>query len=390
MIFTPNYTPFSEPAILFSCLRPLSAEVAAMAAYNNRLLLGVGIAFLFVTAGCMGLATGDPDPETIATEIENRHENIDSVEGVKISETESGGETMRQRTTVVEIPGNVSKRVVTESDNDQFTTEGQVTLTRDGVTRIYDPQENTVTEYDIGSDRPSGITGGAVDADQIEQILDDSNVSYEGTDRVADREVHVITINRTATKPTSTVTAYVDKEFWYPLRTEMTFSSPDGEETTIVSYFESVEFNGDVSAEDVTLDVPEDATVQEHTGPETQEFESIAAVKEAAQFDIGDPELGDQYTFESANEMIMDGTVSYTLTYKSSDATIRHTVSNQTDYELAGESVDLNGTEAYLQEYDDSTTVLWEQDDRRHTLGGNADREKIITAATTLATDNNS
>ncbi|MFQ3476396.1 hypothetical protein HKK80_09080 [Halonotius sp. F2-221B] len=52
--------------------------------------------------------------------------------------------------------------------------------------------------------------------------------------------------------------------------------------------------------------------------------------------------------------------------------------------------MDLNGTEAYLQEYDDSTTVLWEQDDRRHTLGGNADREKIITAATTLATDNNS
>jgi len=61
----------------------------------------------------------------------------------------------------------------------------------------------------------------------------------------------------------------------------------------------------------------------------------------------------------------------------------------QTDYELAGESVDLNGTEAYLQAYDDSTTVLWEQDDRRHTLGGNADREEIISAATTLAADNN-
>lgn len=343
---------------------------------------------LLLTAGCMGLATGDPDPEKIATEIENRHENIDSIEGVKISETESNEETVRTKTKVIEIPGQVSKQVITESESDQFGAEGVATITRDGVVRSYDPQDNTVTKYDIGSDRSSGITGGAVDADQIEDILDDSNVSYEGTDTVADRDVHVITINRTASQPTSTVTAYVDQEFWYPLRTEMTFESPDGGETTIVSYFETVEFNGDVSADEVTLDVPEDATVEEFDGPDTQEFDSAAALREAAPFTIGDPELGEEYTFESGNKLIIDGNASYTLTYESSDSTIRYTVSNQTEYELDGESIDLNGTEAYLQEYGESATVLWEQDTHRHTIGGSADRETIVDAATTIATNN--
>ena len=359
-----------------------------MVAHNNRVVLGVGIvALLLLTAGCMGLATGDPDPETIATEIENRHENIDSIEGVKISETESNGETVRTKTKVINIPDTVSKQVITESENDQFGAEGVATLTRDGVTRTYDPEDNTVTRYDLGSDRPSGINGGAVDADQIEQILNDSDVSYEGTDTVADRDVHVITLDRTANQPTSTVTAYVDQEFWYPLRTEMTFESPDGEETTVVSYFETVEFNGNVSADEVILDVPADATVEEFDGPDTQQFDSAAALREAAPFDIGAPELGDEYRFERGNEMIMDGTASYTLTYTSSDTTIRHTVSNQTEYELDGESVDLNGTAGYLQEYGESTTVLWEEDDYRHTIGGNADRETIVTAATTLAND---
>ena len=358
-----------------------------MVTHTNRLLLGVGIAALLLTAGCMGLATGDPDPEKIATEIENRHENIDSIEGVKISETESNGETVRTKTKVIQIPGTVSKRVITESENDQFGAEGVATLTRDGVTRTYNPEENTVTKYDIGSERNGGITGGAVDADQIERILNDSDVSYEGTDTVADRDVHVITIDRTANEPTSTVTAYVDQEFWYPLRTEMTYESPDGEETTVVSYFETVEFNGNVSADEVTLDVPADATVEEFDGPDTQQFESAAAVREAAPFDIGAPGLGDEYSFESGNEMIMDGTASYTLTYKSSDTTIRHTVSNESEYELDGDSVDLNGTTGYVQRYDQSTTVLWEQNNRRHTIGGNADRETIVTAATTLATD---
>jgi len=349
-------------------------------------MLGVGItALLLLTAGCMGLATGDPDPEKIATEFENRHENINSIEGVKISETESDGETVRTKTKVTKIPGTVSKQVITESENDQFGTEGVATVTRDGVIRSYDPEDNTVTKYDIGSDRPGGITGGAVDADQIEQILNDSDVSYEGTDTVADRDVHVITIDRTADQPTSTVTAYVDQEFWYPLRTEMTFESPDGGETTITSYFETVEFNGNVSADEVTLDVPADATVEEFDGPDTQEFDSAAAIREAAPFDIGDPELSDEYTFKSGNKMVIDGNASYTLTYKSSDTTIRYTVSNRSEYELDGESVDLNGTEGYIQEYGESTTVLWEQDTHRHTIGGDADRETIVTAATTLA-----
>ena len=83
-----------------------------MVTRTNRSVLGIGVAvLLLVTAGCMGLATGDPDPEKIASEIETRHENIDSVAGVQVSETEVDGETVRTTTEVVEVPGEVSKRV---------------------------------------------------------------------------------------------------------------------------------------------------------------------------------------------------------------------------------------------------------------------------------------
>ncbi|MFD1643644.1 LolA family protein [Halohasta litorea] len=339
---------------------------------------------LLVTAGCMGLATGDPDPEKIASEIETRHENIDSVEGVQVSETELDGKTVRTTTEVVEIPGEVSKRVVTDSDSERMGTEGFATITKDGVTRTYNPDKNTVTKFEHDSEIGGGLAGSAVDGDQIERILNDSNVSYEGTDTVADRDVHVIRIDSEDGQPTSTVTAYVDQEYWYPLRTETTFESSDGETTTTVSYFESVEFNGDVRADDVTLDVPEDATVEEFEGPDTHQFDSAAAVKEAAPFTIGDPDLGETYQFERGSSITMDGHVSYTLTYESTDATIRYTVSNQSDYELDGERIDLNGTEGYLNEYGESTTVLWEQNELRQTIGGDADREIIIDAATAV------
>ena len=357
-----------------------------MVTRTNRSVLGVGITvLLLVTAGCMGLATGDPDPEEIASEIETRHENIDSVEGVQVTEVETDGETVRTTTEMVEVPGEVSKRVITESTGDQMGAEGFATITKDGVTRTYDPEANTITEFEHDSGMAGGIAGNAMDADHIERILNDSNVSYEGTDSVADRDVHVIRIDSDEGQPTSAVTAYVDQEFWYPLRTETTFESPDGEETTTVSYFERVEFNGDVSAEDVTLDAPEDATVEEFEGPDTQEFDSAAAVREAAPFAIGDPDLGEDYQFERGNSIAMDDHVSYTLTYESADSTIRYTVSNQSDYELDGEEIDLNGTAGYLNEYGESATVLWEQNDLRQTIGGDADREVIVEAATAVA-----
>jgi len=357
-----------------------------MVTRTNRSVLGIGVAvLLLVTAGCMGLATGDPDPEKIASEIETRHENIDSVEGVQVSETEVDGETVRTTTEVVEVPGEVSKRVVTESDSERMGTEGFATITKDGVTRTYNPNKNTVTKFEHDSDMGGGIAGSAIDAEGIERILNDSNVSYEGTDTVADRDVHVIRIDSDEGQPNSTVTAYVDQEFWYPLRTETTFESPDGEPRTTVSYFERVEFNGNVSAADVTLDVPDDATVEEFEGPDTQQFDSAAAVREAAPFTIGDPDLGEAYEFERGNSIAMDDHVSYTLTYESADGTIRYTVSNQSDYELDGEEIDLNGTTGYLNEYGESTTVLWEQNDLRQTIGGDADRETIVDAATTVA-----
>lgn len=112
------------------------------------------------------------------------------------------------------------------------------------------------------------------------------------------------------------------------------------------------------------------------------------AVTSSAPFTIGEPELGEAYSFGSGTEMIIDGNASYTLTYGSSESTIRYTASNQTEYELDGEPIGLNGRKGFSHEYGESATVLWEQDTHRYTIGGNADRETIGSVATTIATNN--
>lgn len=346
---------------------------------NNRLLLGVGMAVvLLITAGCMGLATGDPDPETIAENIQERHDKIDSVEGVQISEYEGTDQTRRTTTELIEIPGVGTKRTVTDAGSGAMTAEGHTSVSKDGMTQTYDPAENTITRYEFdgsASNATSGIAGGTITPDQIEQYLNRSNVTYSGTDTVADRAVHVLSIDQLHG---SNVTAYIDQEYWYPLRYEMTYKSPNGDTSTSVMYFEEVEFNGDVSQQDLTLDAPADATVSEYS---SQSFDSAATVQSAAPFEIIEPNLPDEYTFEIASKYGTTENATYSLQYTTGDSTVHYTASTRAGSELTGEEVSLGNTTGYLSEGTEINSVRWETENGvRYSMSG-LKRDQLLTAA---------
>jgi len=346
---------------------------------NNRMLLGVGMAaLLLITAGCMGLATGDPDPETIAENIQERHDKIDSVEGVQISEYEGTDQTMRTTTELIEIPGVGTKRTVTDAGSGALIAEGHTTVSKEGITRTYDPAENTITRYEFDgstSNATSGIAGGSVTPDRIEQFLNRSNVTYNGTDTVADRAVHVISIDQVHG---SNVTAYIDQEYWYPLRYEMTYESPNGDTSTSVMYFEEVEFNGDVSKQDLTLDAPADATVSEYS---SQTFDSAEAVQSAAPFEIVEPDLPEEYTFETASTYGTTENATYSLQYTDGDSTVYYTASSRAGVELTGDEVSLGNTTGYLSESSEINSVRWETDNGvRYSMSG-LERDQLLTAA---------
>jgi|GEM_PF-5498549 hypothetical protein len=150
---------------------------------RSRLTLGVLlVAVLAVTAGCASAISGDPNPDRIAEQMQQRLDDIDTVEGVKVMETTRDGETNTTVTEYVRQPPNKVRTKVIEGG--QYRETGDLRVNTGDKTYRYDASENTYTTYDFDYNR----SGGYFDADTIERVLNNSEVSYKGTDTVAGRE----------------------------------------------------------------------------------------------------------------------------------------------------------------------------------------------------------
>jgi outer membrane lipoprotein-sorting protein len=112
------------------------------------------------------------------------------------------------------------------------------------------------------------------------------DLEYRGTERIADREAHVLAIeakNEIVEEGISVIvgdtefvyaietsdpsddleaveqTLWIDAEYEYPLKERVVFEEPDGERIVMTERFDSVAFNAGL--EDETFDPPTNATV---------------------------------------------------------------------------------------------------------------------------------
>lgn len=341
---------------------------------SPRLIGGIlVVALLAVTAGCAAAIGGDPDPEMIADELNDRHDNIDDVQGTQVVTIDREDSTERTVTKVVERPPTESRQEVIESDS-EWQSEGDVIVQTDNEMISYDADENTVTEFEFDHDPEQ--TPFATE-EMISDALNDSEISYEGTETVADRAVHVIALTD---EDHGTTTVWADQEFWYPLKTETAFEQGDDEWTMTMSY-EEVTFNEGVDDAAFTFDPPEDATVEEFESPETQTVDSPDAVDAAVPFEFAEPDLPEKFTFEQATVSERDDSVTAFVSYEADDETVSYSLTDDTTHDPSGESVEIGNTEGTISEFGDQTSVVWDCDGVRHSLSGELDRETLIDSA---------
>ena len=344
-----------------------------------RLMAGIlVVALLTVTAGCMAVIGDDPDPERIANELQDRHEEIDDVQGVQVTVIETPNRTRRTVAELVERPPNQSRREIVETDS-EWGSAGSVVVNDGETIRSYNAETNTVTEFELN--RTPDSTQFA-NEELIADALNDSELSYEGTDTVAEHEVHVITLTDTGTNRTTTI--WADQEFWYPLKYETTFDQGDQQLTTTMTY-EEVAFNQGLNDDAFEFEPPANATVEEFEPPESQTVESAADVESATPYEFAEPDLPERFSFEEATVSDSGDSVTAFASYTADDETVQFTTTTTTDRELTGESVTVGDTQGTVTEFGDQIAVRWDCDGVRYSLSGELDRETLIDSAASVA-----
>ena len=343
---------------------------------RSRLTLGVLlVAVLAVTAGCASAISGDPNPERIADQAQQRMDDNNTVEGVKVMSTTRDGETNTTVTEYVRQPPNKVRSEVIEGG--QYREPGDIRVNTGEKTYHYDASENSYRTYDVDYNRSEGF----LSADAIEGVLNRSDVSYAGTDTVADRDVHVIELTRS--ERDSTMTIKVDQEHWYPLAYETT-TSFDGTTTTMSWTHRNVTFNEPVDEDVFSFDPPEGAELEKSSSPEIEQYNSVSAANEATPYEVTEPALPDSYELASTQVMVIDGTSTTSLSYENGDKATKgayFSVSNETRSASSGESVTIGNTTGTVQSFGDTTSLSWSCEETQYSLGGPLNQSTLVDAA---------
>lgn len=344
--------------------------------FQSRRTLGILVlAVLAVSAGCASTISDDPNPERIADQIQQRMEKIDSVQGTKVMRITTDGETNTTVTNYVRQPPTKIRSEVVEGSG--YQSEGDLRVNTGEATYNYDASENTYSKYDFDTGQSSQFPN----AEAIDRLLNRSNVSYVGADTVAGRDVHIIEIVRT--ERDSTTTLKVDQEYWYPLALETT-SSYNGTETTLSWTHRNVTFNEPVADDVFTFDPPAGAELKTSHSPEMNKYDSVQAADDATPYAITEPAVPAEYSLDTTQVMVFNGTSTASLTYKDGKNRIYFTITNESRSEASGESVAIGNTTGTVSSYGASTTVTWDCDGLQYSLSGQLNQSTLVDAATTV------
>ena len=344
---------------------------------RRRTLTALSLVALLVTSGCLAAVQGNMTADEIGEKIQQKHAQIESVQGTQVVTYDGPNRTRTMTKTVVEIPDESLSRTEFVGDSDQA---GDVRVSNESTTWRYDASENTATRYDTVGD--TSLTGYNYSR-LVSNLQEDYALTYGGTETVAGRETHVIEFAATGNETiTTNGTLWVDTEHWYPIKQRSTMTY-DGETRTTTVTFRNVTFNADVDRDAFRYDPPADATVENYSTNDYsyEKYDSRSAAADDAGFDLPDPSMPGEFSFANASVMHTDGYTSATLTYTNGSAgiTLRkytvHSTRNGSSIDGATE-VQLDGTTGWYEANDHWSTLIWTCGDYRYTAYGGADFQK--------------
>ncbi|SDR00566.1 LolA family protein [Natronobacterium texcoconense] len=289
--------------------------------YRRQLLVTGIIGF----GGCVAIPGGDstdsPSSDDLLREALETRAGLTALEAQRTMTMETPTETGERTDRIVQRPPGEQRLEVLESD-DPDTPAGTVSVRSRPVTWEYYPDESVVTERHhpnrIVSDRTRQV---------LENLLEDYDLRYEGTDTVDGRPAHRIdadpdsveidrsldllvgeTVYRIPLEETpvddleeATISRsiWIDDEYRYPVRERDVVRTTDGEilHRLTVTY-EDLALDSGLEPDTFTYEPPADAEVVEiGTEPEGI-FDSRAAAEKRAPYELPEPEMPDPYALD--------------------------------------------------------------------------------------------
>ncbi|MDS0474022.1 DUF2092 domain-containing protein [Natrinema sp. 1APR25-10V2] len=246
-------------------------------------------------SGCAALDTpssdaeasgSEPDPEAVFEAAYVYGDDLEDVTGTRRNEVTNGSHTLSEVVQVYERPYvDQRTKVIDAPDPNQI---GNLYVSNATKNWFYYPSAGVAQYFE--PEKPFDDEVRSSRAEMAAENLGKYDIEYNGTDRVAGRETHVLDVeakNETVEKGISAIvgdteyvyaletsnprkglrvveqTLWIDTEYEYPLKERVVFKPAGEERIVMVEEFESVAFNSGLDDETFAFEPPANATVED-------------------------------------------------------------------------------------------------------------------------------
>ncbi|MFC7216412.1 outer membrane lipoprotein carrier protein LolA [Saliphagus sp. GCM10025334] len=379
-------------------------------------LVLAAITLVVVCAGCTVAISGEtqPDGETLLEEAVTS-DDVPPLTGERTVTFADSAGTYETTERVWERPPSKMRTEVIDSSGFEESHEGGIAVRNGSTLWLTDGETDNVTTYDLESKSESESESESEneaddEARLLEERLDRYDVAYEGTETVANRTTHVVSVEPKETTvdrgigvlvgdtryvyPLETSayeetdfeggTFWIDDEHGYPLAMQGTYTDVDGTELEVTSTFETVTFGADL--EDGLFDPPvENGTSDEESVEEPEfeqhEFEDRSEANEYLRFEVPNATFPTEYERQSVSADQWNGVQTYHEEYRVGEDLLWFSVSegdlrdDDPDRENVGE------LEATVSAYNGTTLVTWDCGELTYQLSSSIDEAALLERA---------
>jgi outer membrane lipoprotein-sorting protein len=348
-------------------------------------LPAVGLAALLVLAGCAGFAgqLDDGQQQQVADQLADRLQDLDSFEATVTTEVETDDRSVVSKTDLAVDLTTGEYRMEILAPN---RSAGDLTVYNGSAMVSYDQSENTYRSFDVEMDGPA--MGSNISA-QFDQLVEQTDIIYNGTATVNGQETHKATLVPTneSNDFVESVTLWVETDRMIPVKMEMESSAMANLTTTVT--FSDVELNPEFEDGAFEFEPPADATYEDNVvETDAQEYEDRDELASAVDLDVPSAELPEGLIFQDATVFEnKDGEPrSVMVDYSDGEREVTVSLSKAQDGMQAslegGESVTVDGHDATYRSVGESTgNVVWTCNGTEYIVFGNLEKSTLLSVA---------
>lgn len=375
-----------------------------MANRTHSMALLFALAALVVLTSVVGISPiGSDDVESeVASEKlvdEMITENPPSFEG-QVNEVIKQDDSVVDRTTydVVDRPSGPEQRVRITTDDGNVTT-----LVTNGTTAwLYDKSSQEVITFEPEDD--GGFIVPALEYDHYDDLVDQLNVTYAGTERVAGQKAHTLVFTGEGEKTASIDVAvgdveyklaeavldepyvlsehrlWIDHEHAHPLKERTTLQNSN-ETITYTKQYDQIDFDAETDENDFELDPPDEAEQQDPPEWESERFDSVAEANRMSSYRLQELRLPEEYELGYVRVSWTDDRETTTFAYSEGADEFRFTIHDDVDYDVTGMDVEINDVTGTLTDRHGQRGLYWNCGDLHYSLVGELSAEELVLVA---------